>query len=491
MCGLAAVVSKRGKHAGQRIIQLYQAQKTRGKDGFGYLAITKGYLTGIHRSRSEIGITSMLNKEKADTILFHHRFPTSTKNTIGTTHPILVDNPELPFIYYVAHNGVISNDDHLKILHEAAGYKYTTEFKEKKIAEYNDGTVEVLESDKTVYNDSEAFAIELALHLNGIQERVRSHGPIAFWAAEVERGTNKVNAIYFGKNKGRDLCYSDKNKWRIISSETGGGLEEMKIFSFNPSDESLQLYEQDFPVAEAAPVVVVTPTPQQRSMGFHRFDDDDGYRYSHGFSPSNLMEKFIYDKLPNNYFTLLQVRDIGLPDAAFSDAIHERVRMWLPAKYIGVGFSTREPITGDEFDALINSISFMRGNLTNLISPEKKEDKDEKAEEMIDEMVEGSIKSMIQLQDLAMDFVEYESKIEDLDYQYNSSMIDKEEYQSEIDRIELEMQQIDNKMSALGYDVEVIDAIVEQARELYDIQKTTETRADYEVEPEEAHLQLS
>lgn len=265
MCGLVGVWSKKGRPVKDRVIDLYTRQKKRGTDGFGYLAIHKGKLVNIGRAKTEAGIKSLLNKETAEIILFHHRFPTSTVNTIGTTHPIKVENDELEYDYYFAHNGVITNHSWLKSVHEKLGYIYHTEHTEVESVRYSDGRVELIEDKKVKYLDSEALAIELARFCDGKSDEIDARGAVAFWGIRLIKGTNDVDRIYFGKNMGRDLKTDRNRKFFSISSETGGDLECMKMFFWNMSEN--QLYEEDLIIDKATPVVT-------SRVGYNYNDDD-------------------------------------------------------------------------------------------------------------------------------------------------------------------------------------------------------------------------
>lgn len=293
MCGLVGVWSKKGRPVKDRVIDLFTRQKKRGTDGFGYLAIHKGKLVNIGRAKTEAGIKSLLNKENAEIILFHHRFPTSTANTLGTTHPIKVENDELEYDYYFAHNGVISNHTLLKGVHEKLGYIYHTEHTEVESVRYTDGRVELLEDKKVKYLDSEALAIELARFCDDKADEIDARGAVAFWGIRLIKGTDIVDKIYFGKNMGRDLKTEKKRKFFSISSETGADLEDMQMFSWNMEEN--QLYKEDLPIDKAAPVIAKT-------VGFHNNPDYiSGAEYA----------------LENKPYKWIEMRETGVPDDRF------------------------------------------------------------------------------------------------------------------------------------------------------------------------------
>lgn len=197
----------------KKIMKMYQEQKARGIQGFGYVAIgMNGKVTGFQRAQHEHEIQSMLKNEgNAHAIMFHHRQPTSTPNVKECAHPILVSNEKLTYDYYVCHNGVISNDDELKAAHLTEGFAYTTTIE----TFYRAGGVEYPATEQ--YNDSEAFAIDLAKVLDKKDTYMGARGSIAFVAIQVDKVTKDVIAVYCGRNINPLLV--KKGEFFIISSE--------------------------------------------------------------------------------------------------------------------------------------------------------------------------------------------------------------------------------------------------------------------------------
>lgn len=253
MCGLVGVFSKRNRDAGQYAFELYTKQKTRGQRGFGYVAIKDGYVMSVERGTSEAEIKPKLLREKADIILFHHRLPTSTENLLGTTHPIFVDNEELKYKYLVAHNGIITNTTALKAKHNELGYVYNTEHSVDEKAIYNDGSIETLSNGVVKFNDSECLAIETARYIEEKSEVIGVTGSVAMWVVQIDKDTDKVIAVFYGKNYGRDLCRVDNHKWVIVSSETGTPVEDLRMFKLDianltTTDTKLSILDESRPV---------------------------------------------------------------------------------------------------------------------------------------------------------------------------------------------------------------------------------------------------
>jgi glucosamine 6-phosphate synthetase-like amidotransferase/phosphosugar isomerase protein len=138
-------------------------------------------------------------------MLLHHRIPTSSDNKLKQTHPFLVDNGSLQFKYLLVHNGVIRNDDELKKEHESLGFIYTTENGIK-------------------FNDSECVAIEVARFIEGQIDIVGTKGSNAFMCLQINKKTEKVTQIFFGRNEGNPLNMS-KTRNKMIVSSAGPGVE--------------------------------------------------------------------------------------------------------------------------------------------------------------------------------------------------------------------------------------------------------------------------
>lgn len=223
MCGILFGF-RRGHRVSKALIKRYEKQKSRGTRGFGYIALEKGKIKNVERAEFETGIMATLRDENANEILFHHRTPTSTPNWKETTHPLVVKNKMLAYDYYVIHNGVLQNEDELKEAHEKLGFVYTTAYKEKSILQFLHSTRET-ETSKEGFNDSEAFAIDLALYLDGHSKHLDSIGTIAFIAFKTDKKGN-VKAIIYGHNDGNPLVVEDttgnKEGMFFIKSEGSG-----------------------------------------------------------------------------------------------------------------------------------------------------------------------------------------------------------------------------------------------------------------------------
>lgn len=446
MCGLALCISKRKKHTGQRVLDLYKKQEHRGKQGFGILSIKNGKLLPVFRAKYEFAAKAHLVKDNADIILFHHRFPTSTKNVLGATHPIFVSHPELEYDYYIQHNGVINNHHTLKIEHNKLGYVYTTEFKEVTFAEYKDGTREEMDTKIAVFNDSESLAIEIARWLEDKKESIGARGAAAFQGIAMYKGTDKVHSLFFGKNKGRDLCVQDTSKWYIISSETGDDIEDMKLWRMNIETE--EWTEQPLVMDEAAPPAVIPPVNNVYGFGARSRQDEidwgDSFRTGGRDWPSDPaikgnIEK--YEHLMNAYYTTIERDETGVPPSEFYQVSVGATKLWVPMK-------------------------FQAATMPRVMFSEAYKDTIKYKFSQVDH------KTMSRLEDLAMDYAEKQNEYEDIEKSVSLTIQEDESYKAILEGIELKLLEIEESISALNVDQEIVDEVLDTAQSLVGYEKS-------------------
>jgi glucosamine 6-phosphate synthetase-like amidotransferase/phosphosugar isomerase protein len=241
MCGIIYQRRYDGVPAHSFVERQYNRQKSRGSEGFGFVAVTpKG--VRVRRAETESKIMQYLAKEKAAEILFHHRLPTSTPNLLDCAHPIMVRQPQCRYVYYVVHNGIIRNAEELKKEHAKQGIAYTTTVTETTTTRRHTYTQEL-------FVDSEALAIDLALYLEGKQDCLRARGSIAVVALQVDKNTKKPTALYFGHNAGSPLLAERTAEYFTLASEYGN----LNI----PADT---LYRYDYPTDKMQEMKKVIPT---------------------------------------------------------------------------------------------------------------------------------------------------------------------------------------------------------------------------------------
>ena len=277
MCGLIAAFNKKG-NVNDWIVNQFEDQHSRGTSGFGSILIDKdGHKIFRACETTKALLDLYLNPSEA--IIFHHRIPTSTENWMDQAHPMRVSNGSLKHDYLVIHNGVITNDDELKAKHEALGFVYNTEYS----TQYRNN----------IFNDSEAFAIELARFIEKQENELDIQGSFAFIAARVDKdkkNADKISKVYFGRNNGNPLNLSSSNKKIRISSEGEG--DEVKpffLYSFDPHGE-YKFDKRKMPVK-----AISVPVIAQTSIGFsaskpRKATEPDWDGYYDGYARDSMSE---------------------------------------------------------------------------------------------------------------------------------------------------------------------------------------------------------
>lgn len=285
MCGIIYVKRKDREPAVRSIIKRYKNQKSRGQQGFGFVAIKNNRVVAYVRAQHEDEIMKALRQQDAPEILFHHRFPTSTPNVEESAHPLLVEHPDLKYRYYIAHNGVIRNTDELYAKHAELGFKYSTELRyyfETARGERFEGDVE--------WNDSESLAIETALALEEKKKDIETKGAVALIGLKLD-GDRVVERLFY-RNDGNPLKLEENKHLLAISSEgkgesvgttfvyrlkDGGGYEPLQSRLMTPYyysyREPTRPYQSSWetPALEerkSTPVVPPTDVPGHGRMGF-------------------------------------------------------------------------------------------------------------------------------------------------------------------------------------------------------------------------------
>lgn len=286
MCGIIVVKkNKKGKknkgRASKAVLKRFNNQRSRGTRGFGYIAIENGKVLGVVRAETENEIEVKLKRETANHIIFHHRTPTSTPNLEDMAHPITVKNALLTKNYYVVHNGMISNPDELKADHELLGFEYTTDMSivNTKVTKTRSGEKKDVVVEKDCFNDSEAFAIDLALYLEGVNNTINSKGSIAFVCLETDKEDNVLN-IHYGRNEGNPLVVENNHGILAIKSEGEG--EEVKADILHTINyETNELTENDVEIGQT----------WRRSAGYANDGDTKNIYGSRGYDFDNANEE--------------------------------------------------------------------------------------------------------------------------------------------------------------------------------------------------------
>jgi hypothetical protein len=271
VCGIVHVRRSPGTPAAKTVLKRFQKQRHRGTTGFGYVTVENGHVTNVVKAQTENEIRQKLIKEKASEILFHHRQPTGGQpNLIGLAHPFRISADSFEYDYLMVHNGMISNDTHLKKKHEELGFKYQTEFEkveETKVKVVVGGVEEEAPGTRKVttkgFNDSESLAWELALYLEGYQDKIEVKGGAAFIIYQLEKGTDKVLKMSYGCNLGRPLKVEmggkkkkKKNGGDIVAIKSEGNGTDVthhKLYTIHYGENRLDLEEQSLDLGYSIP----------------------------------------------------------------------------------------------------------------------------------------------------------------------------------------------------------------------------------------------
>lgn len=241
MCGIILAINthkkEKSKPVNNFIINQYEDQYSRGKEGFGIIRLTPDNFE-IDRATEPYKFLINLYQKESAMMIVHHRTPTSTVNKISQTHPILVSNKYLEHDYLVIHNGVIYNAEENKKEHEKLGFKYQTELKKQEESEYSYYR-------NHTFNDSESLAVEMSLFIENKIKEIRTRGSMAFIALQIERKTQKPLQVFFGRKDNPLNMYEYKGKTksnlRLSSEGIGEPIKESLLYSFKISDKQINI----------------------------------------------------------------------------------------------------------------------------------------------------------------------------------------------------------------------------------------------------------
>ena len=213
MCGLVSKINFNGSSVNADILYRYIAQRSRGTEGYGFAGVVDNKVI-IKKAVTEKGIISKIMKYPSNAILFHHRTPTSTDNTLQSCHPFSV-KVKSGWIM-LAHNGVIYNAEEMYKKHKRLGISYSSYCKK---------------SDN--FNDSECLAHDFARYVNGDIKNMECEGWVAFIAFKVDKN-KKLENIYFMRNVSGKLNMMFIEDSLAIGSEIDGKeIDSNKLYNFD------------------------------------------------------------------------------------------------------------------------------------------------------------------------------------------------------------------------------------------------------------------
>lgn len=204
MCGLVYFKSFNHENILPDLLKRYQAQRTRGQQGFGVFYPGSGLVSRATTEKAILeNIADASDKEYVEA-LFHHRMPTSTENVMNACHPFTTGRM-FKHNYVLAHNGIIWNDDELHKAHQERGIQYHSIQPDGK------------------FNDSEALLWEIAMYLEGATEAPATKGGAAFIVIEqalTPTGARPVK-LHFSRNQSNPLFLTLTDERIVLASEKG------------------------------------------------------------------------------------------------------------------------------------------------------------------------------------------------------------------------------------------------------------------------------
>lgn len=244
MCGIVLKANFDGTPANNAVLEQYDKQSHRGKKGFGLFTMHEGRHQ-IVREADEDAILDWLCTKDSPFIMFHHRLPTSTKNVRQAAHPHSTRDYFGTTQYILVHNGIIQNADELFVAHQELGIEYYSFL-----------------SDLT-FNDSEALLWDLALTLEGKQEKMKARGGMAFIILKTVDGN--LDRIYFGRNDRPLNMYCDKQTLELSSEGRGVAVSTNTLYDWEWSTKRFYVRDMEFPSYSFQPKNIPTSTVNHTS----------------------------------------------------------------------------------------------------------------------------------------------------------------------------------------------------------------------------------
>lgn len=268
MCGIIGAIHNKKEfgNVNELVINQLEDQLARGQKGFGIVFIGKDGKVTVKRATEITKCLLDLYMTPSQAIFLHHRQPTSSDNKLDQTHPFRISHEELKSVWYIMHNGIISNDKELYKKHTEMGYDYSTAYHYI----YSKGTSDIK------INDSEAFAIDLARFIEGKSEELESAGSIAFFAIQCKtvKGIDIAQRIHFGRSSNPINMAKTRDKIFLSSEGPGEEIKREIIYNFNLSD--LKLYKKKMAFKKRD--IINIPTTGHCGTHHHRIGSDWDWR---------------------------------------------------------------------------------------------------------------------------------------------------------------------------------------------------------------------
>jgi predicted glutamine amidotransferase len=277
MCGIIGAfhTGPKKEPVNEIALEQFEDQQDRGVKGFGIVKIQDDMAYKIERATEGYKFMWDIHHDPVKAMIVHHRQPTSSDNKIAQTHPIVVDNGSLKFKYLLVHNGICHNDEEIKLEHEKLGFVYTTVDKAGAV-------------DK--FNDSECVAIEVARFIEKQVDVIGTKGSAAFMCLQIDKKTDKITKLFFGRNDTNPLKMAKTRNVMIISSAGKGcDVEPMYLYECE-LDDKMKLNKRKMSFAIEPPITTSYTVDGPRTIparsGYrsrswrgigYGYEDDDEY----------------------------------------------------------------------------------------------------------------------------------------------------------------------------------------------------------------------
>lgn len=326
MCGIVYAHDFKGDPVNNGILNQFDMQRNRGTQGFG---LFDGKEMNIVKAANEDKILKWLAKYDSNLLLFHHRLPTSTPNTKRTAHPFATGKFFGDNEYILVHNGHISNCYSLKHDHEKLGIAYQGLAEESK------------------FNDSESLLWDLALYLEGKQDKVQAYGGMAFVCIKLHKG--KLDRLYFGRNSYPLNMLKVKRGLMLSSEGPGNSINSNLLYTWNYDLKRLTNKQVVFPnwqsqnKPKSAGTYVPYQSPYHSSVERAMEEVEEERESNPGYNLEDFQEKFDEMEVMNkvlryliaangNYSTAYDAMDLesmqldGLEDDY--ESVREKELLW-------------------------------------------------------------------------------------------------------------------------------------------------------------------
>lgn len=229
MCGIIGTYVNDPEYIKSEIMLIYEAQKTRGTDGFGILVRKEdgSFVRDRTTTYSEIKKSHVWNEiSENNVVIFHHRQPTSTPNVPKCNHPFVNEDSTIA----LAHNGIVPIHIQQKLLKHLKNHQFESTYVEKVLVEdcpaktqkktKRTARIKRRTIKKRIYTDS-----EIVLHYFEELVKYGKHDALEKIQTEIS-GTFLItmrnsDSLYFLSNSSDIAIYESETGNTYVTSEIG------------------------------------------------------------------------------------------------------------------------------------------------------------------------------------------------------------------------------------------------------------------------------